>query len=110
MTVMHVPKRPRHPEAPTNEEEAGRNPNQKHHEERLHGQAPFIPTACKTPDQALLSMRQSQSWPAFVDLFPRAITTVQAREKAIHFCNEKWKNYPSKLCYVGLVNGFTLGE
>jgi len=32
------------------------------------------------------------------------------REKAIHFCNEKWKNYPSKLCYVGLVNGFMLGE
>ncbi len=31
------------------------------------------------------------------------------REKAIHFCNEKWKNYPSKLCYVALVNNFTLG-
>jgi hypothetical protein len=43
MTIMHVPKRSRHPKAPTNEEEAGRNPNQKHHEERLHGQTPFIP-------------------------------------------------------------------
>jgi hypothetical protein len=43
MTIMHVHKRSRHPKAPTNEEKAGRNPNQNHHEERLHGQAPFIP-------------------------------------------------------------------
>jgi hypothetical protein len=37
MTVMHLPKRPGHPKTPTNEEEARRNPDQKHHEERLHG-------------------------------------------------------------------------
>src|SRR5260370_640942 len=36
MTVMHVPKRPRHPETPANKEEARRDPNQKHQEERLH--------------------------------------------------------------------------
>jgi hypothetical protein len=39
MTVMHVPKRPRHPETPANEEEARRNPNQKHYEERSHAGA-----------------------------------------------------------------------
>jgi len=43
MTVMHVPQGPRHPKAPANEEEAWRDPHQKHGEERLHGRCLSTP-------------------------------------------------------------------